>query len=179
MAGQAAIENRTALPLAEAAQRLGISVDALRKRWKRGKIEGRRNEDGRVFIYLDAGGQASGQASGQGAGQPSGQMSDETLDVIIELQSTELTRLLAENHRLVTETSQLNGRLDGMLELQKREQVLRQQMQNQLDGLQERLALPAPETHHLESRLNETEGNLSLLKQAMWRLTVFLEGKRA
>ena len=175
MAGPTAIENRTALPLAEAAQRLGISVDALRKRWKRGKIEGRRNEDGRVFIYLDAGGQASGQASGQEGGQ----MSNETLDVIIELQSTELTRLLAENHRLVTETSQLNGRLDGMMELQKREQVLRQQMQNQLDGLQERLALPSSETLHLESRLNETEGNLSLLKQAMWKLAVFLESKRA
>ncbi len=29
------------------------------------------------------------------------------------------------------------------------------------------------------SRLNETEGNLSLLKQALWKLVIFLEGKQA
>jgi len=121
------------------------------------------------------------------------QLSEETQEAIIELQRVELTRLLAENNRLhdeagrlVAESSQLNRRLDDMAEMQreeqeirKREQVLRQQIQNQLEGLQERLALPTPETRRLESRLNETEGNLSLLKQAMWKLVIFLEGKRA
>ena len=175
MAGQTSIENRTALPLAEAAQRLGTSVDALRKRWKRGKVEGYHNTDGRVFIYLDTGGQEPGQM----AGQQSGQMSEETLEAVVELQRVELTRLLAENSRLVTEAGQLNGRIDEMLELQRREQVLRQQIQNQLEGLQERLKLPSPETRRLESRLNETEGNLSLLKQALWKLVIFLEGKQA
>jgi len=175
LAGQASIENRTALPLAEAAQRLGISVDALRKRWKRGKINGYHNAEGRVFINLDTGGQAPGQM----AGQEPGQMSEETLDAIIELQRVELNRLLAENRRLVDDASQLNGRVDDMLALQKREQVLRQQMQNQLEGLQERLALPTPETRRLESRLSETESNFDLLKQAMWKLVIFLEGKQA
>ena len=120
-------------------------------------------------------------------------MSEEAQEAIIELQRVELTRLLAENNRLhdeagrlVAESSQLNRRLDDMAEMQreeqeirKREQVLRQQIQNQLEGLQERLALPTPETRRLESRLNETEENLSLLKQAMWQLVIFLEGKQA
>jgi len=187
MAGQASIENRITLPLAEAAQRLGISVDALRKRWKRGKVSGYHNTDGRVFINLDTGGQESGQMAGQASGQVSRQEdrqdvkqpSEETQEAIIELQRVELNRLLAENRRLVDDAGQLNGRIDDMMEMQKREQVLRQQMQNQLEGVQERLALPTPETRRLESRLNETEGNLSLLKQALWKLVVFLEGKRA
>jgi len=188
LAGQASIENRTALPLAEAAQRLGISVDALRKRWKRGKVSGYHNAEGRVFINLDTSGQEPGQMAGQASGQASmhaddgpdvKQLSEETQEAIIELQRVELNRLLAENRRLVDDASQLNGRVDDMLALQKREQVLRQQMQNQLEGLQERLALPTPETLRLESRLSETESNFDLLKQAMWKLVIFLESKQA
>ena len=106
------------------------------------------------------------------AGQTSGQMSDETLDAIIELQRVELTRLLAEIKRNHEET-------DRLLKIVAREQVLRQQMQNQIEGLTERLALPTPETRHLESRLGETEGNLGLLQQALWKLVIFLEGKQA
>jgi hypothetical protein len=106
-------------------------------------------------------------------------MADQTLEAVVELQRVELTRLLAENNRLVTEASQLNGRIDDLLELQKREQVLRQQIQNQLEGLQERLALPSPETRRLEHRLSETESNFDILKQAMWKMVLFLEGKQA
>ncbi len=52
----------------------------------------------------------------------------EYLSDIVELQRTELTRLLRENRRL-------NERLDKLLNLQEREQVLRQQMQETLDRL--------------------------------------------
>lgn len=40
------------LQIAEAAVRLGVSVDALRMRWRRGKIPGRRDGDGRVWIEV-------------------------------------------------------------------------------------------------------------------------------
>lgn len=40
------------LQIAEAAARLGVSVDALRMRWRRGKISGRRDEDGKVWIEV-------------------------------------------------------------------------------------------------------------------------------
>jgi excisionase family DNA binding protein len=42
------------LTVAEAAGRLGVSQDAVRKRIKRGSIRYERDEDGRVYVYLDA-----------------------------------------------------------------------------------------------------------------------------
>jgi hypothetical protein len=47
-------EDRTPtwLPLAEASQRLGITVDALRKRARRGLVEARRGNDGRIVVLV-------------------------------------------------------------------------------------------------------------------------------
>jgi excisionase family DNA binding protein len=42
------------LTVAEAARRLGVSQDAVRKRIKRGSIRYERGEGGRVYVYLDA-----------------------------------------------------------------------------------------------------------------------------
>ncbi len=52
------------------------------------------------------------------------------LATVVELQRVELDRLLREHRRL-------NDRIDQMLRLQEREQVLRQQMQAALDRLAE------------------------------------------
>ena len=50
------------------------------------------------------------------------------LGTVVELQRVELNRLLSEQKRL-------NDRIDLLLQLQEREQVLRQQMQTSLDQL--------------------------------------------
>ena len=59
------------------------------------------------------------------------------LNVLVNLQSAEIQRLSRANE-------QLFGRIETFLQIQEREQVLRQQLQNQLDRLTERLGLPTP-----------------------------------
>lgn len=75
----------------EAAQRLGITEGAMRKRVARGTVTHERDEDGRVWIFLDQGyarrgaeRQDPGQPGGQdiprgwaGHGQPAGQPAEE------------------------------------------------------------------------------------------------------
>jgi excisionase family DNA binding protein len=43
------------LTIQEAARRLGVSEGAVRKRVTRGTLEHHKDEDGRVYVYLDAG----------------------------------------------------------------------------------------------------------------------------
>jgi excisionase family DNA binding protein len=43
------------LTIQEAARRLGVSEGAIRKRVTRGTLEHHKDEDGRVYVYLDAG----------------------------------------------------------------------------------------------------------------------------
>ena len=45
---------RDRVTVQEAARRLGIKDDAIRKRIQRGTIETEKDEDGRVYVYLDA-----------------------------------------------------------------------------------------------------------------------------
>jgi hypothetical protein len=45
--------------LREASEELGVSVEAVRKRVKRGSLRSDKGPDGRVYVYLDAGGDAS------------------------------------------------------------------------------------------------------------------------
>ena len=63
------------------------------------------------------------------------QLSDQATEVVVELQRVELNRLLQENERL-------NARMDRLVQMLEREQVLRQQMQETVDDLSHRLALP-------------------------------------
>lgn len=56
---------------------------------------------------------------------------------VIDLQATQLDRLSQLNERLM-------DRVETLLQIQEREQVLRQQLQNQVDRLSERADLPAP-----------------------------------
>ncbi len=43
------------MTIQEAARRLGVSEGSVRKRVKRGTLEHEKDEDGRVYVYLDAG----------------------------------------------------------------------------------------------------------------------------
>lgn len=56
----------------------------------------------------------------------------DSLPAVVELQSAELERLARDNQRLM-------DRIETFLQLQEREQVLRQQLQSQVDRLNERL----------------------------------------
>ena len=55
------------LTIQEAARRLGISEGAVRKRVARDSLDNDKGEDGRVYVYLDAGGR-QGVDDGQDAG---------------------------------------------------------------------------------------------------------------
>ena len=104
-------------------------------------------------------------------------MSAASQELVIELQKTELTRLLREQERL-------NVRVDQLLQLHEREQVLRQQMQASLDSLTAQRHLPSPETNaadheRLTARMNRAEGKFSALQSAVGLLVVALERQRA
>lgn len=45
--------DKTRLTIQEAARRLGVSEGAIRKRVNRGTLEHDRDEDGRIFVYVD------------------------------------------------------------------------------------------------------------------------------
>jgi hypothetical protein len=60
-AGRAGGTSRgTRLTQREAAERLGVSVEAIRKRVKRGTLQSDKGEDGRRYVYLDEAPPASG-----------------------------------------------------------------------------------------------------------------------
>lgn len=46
--------DKTRLTIQEAARRLGVSEGAIRKRVNRGTLEHDRDDDGRIFVYVDA-----------------------------------------------------------------------------------------------------------------------------
>jgi hypothetical protein len=105
-------------------------------------------------------------------------LSTEQLAAVVELQRVELNRLLGEQRRL-------NDRIDKLLDLQEREQVLRQQMQGALDRLAEqRMAAPPAETgtHSatllIEDRLKRSERRFAALRTAVGHLVILLERQR-
>ena len=100
-------------------------------------------------------------------------LSLESQAVVIELQRTELSRLLREQQRL-------NDRIDQLMRLHEREQVLRQQMQAALDKLAEQRALPAPvetdaDRNQLMARVDRAESRFTQLQSAVGLLVTALE----
>ena len=98
------------------------------------------------------------------------------LATVVELQRAELDRLLGEQRRL-------NDRIDKMLNMQEREQVLRQQTQVALDCLAEQRALGTKNTDSFSEqtrildRLHRTERKLDALQTAIGQLIDFSERK--
>lgn len=137
------------LTLREAAELLGISVPALRMRWKRGKIKGR-TVDGRVYIDLPSQGLTEASQGLTEASQPSEAMSD----WVMEKQSIELARVKAELDDAKRQISDERQRFDNLMQDVRRdrdsEAVLRNQLQQLLGRLEERIALPAPDSQRLE-----------------------------
>jgi len=70
------------LTVPEAAARLGMSENALRKRIQRGTIEHDKDEDGRVFVYLspETSPTMTDQADDQATGQATNQVDDRAGD---------------------------------------------------------------------------------------------------
>ena len=60
---------RDRVTVQEAAKRLGVKDDAIRKRIQRGSLEHDRGEDGRVYVYLEPSSAVSGEARGGEAAQ--------------------------------------------------------------------------------------------------------------
>lgn len=178
---------RNALPLVEAAARLGITPDALRKRLRRRKIEGFRR-DGRVYVVLPERPEEPGPGTASQEPPSSSPAPSPDQQRLAAAARVDLARLIRENARL-------QAQIDRLLQMQEREQVLRQQMQTTIDRLTERIALPGPSNGHaekaareeaareesaqLESRLKETEFEFSLLKGAVQELLAYLERRRS
>lgn len=107
------------------------------------------------------------------------ELSNEQLATVVELQRVELNRLLGEQKRL-------NDRIDTLMQLQEREQVLRQQMQASLDRLAEQRAFGAPNDSTpgsgdvllLTDRLDRTERKFSALRNAVGQLVEVIERQR-
>ncbi len=119
-----------AVPLAEAAERLGLSRDALRMRIRRGKARGFKR-DGHVFVWLDGmtAGPPPAAAKSKPAAAPAAAGEAEPWPALVALQREEISRLLQETERL---NARLERHLDEAREMRQmlqREQVLRQQEQ--------------------------------------------------
>jgi hypothetical protein len=104
-------------------------------------------------------------------------LSADSQAIVIELQRTELSRLLREQQRL-------NDRVDQLLQLHEREQVLRQQMQASLDQLTTQRTLPprhdnAVDQEGLVARVNRAEGKFAALQSAVGLLVATLERQMA
>ncbi len=94
--------------------------------------------------------------------EPIGQA--EYLRDIVELQRAELTRLLRENKRL-------NERVDELIKLQQREQVLRQQIQDALDRLSAgNNSSGGAYTAQLEEQMRRTEHRFNALRSGVAQL---------
>ncbi len=89
---------------------------------------------------------------------------------VVELQRAELTRLLQENRRL-------NERVDQMVKLQEREQVLRQQMHATLERLSDnRMSLAASrQQDRIDDHHAESERKYLALKQSVAHLVTYIQ----
>ena len=98
-------------------------------------------------------------------------LSNNELVSVVELQRLELNRLLGEQRRL-------NDRIDKLLHMQEREQVLHQQMQAAQGRLDEQDSLPDKPTvqqQPLAHHLNRTEQKFNALQIAVGQLVDFIE----
>jgi excisionase family DNA binding protein len=116
------------LTIQQAAVRLGISSDAVRMRFKRGRIRGYK-KGGRICIVLDNSSDMIERSSGQSVPQ------DDGWTLAARLQTEQLERLKQDNERL-------NARIDQLMAVVEREQILRRQTQVQLARLLERMGAP-------------------------------------
>lgn len=114
-----------AFPLKEAAERLGITPDALRKRWKRGKIDGF-TLDGLVYIYLDS---AARQRVDKGLDNmdnssrlPVPIESTSDRDLVLQISKErdflkqQVAHLLAQNRELQEQNAEERGRSDANIQ---------------------------------------------------------------
>ena len=88
------------------------------------------------------------------------------MEVVIELQKAELDRLLLENRRL-------HERIDQLLQLQEREQVLRQQLQSLLGHSPKTSQIPNKLIN--DKALQSAQTRYDRLKDALGLLLVALE----
>jgi hypothetical protein len=87
------------LPLGEASQRLATTVDALRKQIRRGRLQSRKGNDGRLLVLVTGGQTAASHV--QDSGQtPASPVQDDDRTVASLLNRLDRTRLDLEQARL-------------------------------------------------------------------------------
>jgi hypothetical protein len=98
-------ETTTVLPVAEAAARLGVSVDAVRSRIRRGHLETRRGNDGRTLVLLTA-------SMAARAPDEAGLGDDQADDELAAALRQERDRLLTERDQARAETEGWRGKAE-------------------------------------------------------------------
>jgi hypothetical protein len=134
-----------ALPLSEAAQKLGITPDALRMRWRRGKIGGFKRGR-RVFIQLS-----------------------DIAEQVTEHNDLKLDFLVAENSRLNEQVDRLL-RLQEREQI-----LRQQFQESLMSLRPPAATPPALSSDVLVRRIEKTEGQLAALKRAVGQLVAWLD----
>ena len=108
------------ITVAEAAERLGVSQDAVRKRIARGTIHHGKGEDGRIFVYLDTFERASKTVQDEPPERPSKTDQDEGQDKYtrsLEDQIDFLRRELERKDTIIMSLAQRIPELEASSEL--------------------------------------------------------------
>jgi DNA repair exonuclease SbcCD ATPase subunit len=138
------------LPLGEASQRLDTTVDALRKQIRRGRLQSRKGNDGRLLVLVTGGQTPASHVQDSGRTVTS-HGEDEGRTVASLLDRLDRTRLDLEQARLAlvrAEADRDHARELAAAErayLERAAEDLRRQLQHEqarADRLEERLALP-------------------------------------
>lgn len=94
----------------EAAEVLGVTVDAIRKRIQRGTIPHERHEDGRVYVVLEASGRSLGTVQDDG-GRTASMVQDRDRDELVEYLTDQVAYLRqiieTRDQELATRTEEL------------------------------------------------------------------------
>lgn len=121
----------TFVPLPQAANQLGTTLGALRKRLQRGSIQGKKDSAGKWLVDV-----------GHPDGHPvylSYPKVDNQQDKIQPSNQREIENLQRENDRLNARYDQLMKLNEQLISQQENEQVLRRDMQHQISGMADQL----------------------------------------
>ncbi|MDP9487568.1 MAG: hypothetical protein M3Q49_17585 [Actinomycetota bacterium] len=119
------------MTLREAARALGISKEAVRKRVKRGTLAHETGEDGRVYVYLPAGGDSGTDAGGDAPDQQSEKSSAQNAHL------TDQDEEPTQNFAAVSESK--DERDERIAELQETVRDLRERLDHAEEAIREHL----------------------------------------
>ncbi len=102
------------LSVAEAAEALGVTRDAIHKRIKRGSVEHEKGEDGRFYVYVDTSTPGLDESVDKSKDESKDESKVEVLERLIEGQQDRIEFLERELERRGDETTRLHQIVGGL-----------------------------------------------------------------